>query len=86
MPRALSIASSRARPLASRRDAEDYIARLRLVNDKFVRVVRHLVAQREAGIIEPALTAPASARTAAANITQRKPATKDSWMARSSAL
>jgi uncharacterized protein (DUF885 family) len=43
-------------PLASRRDAEDYIARLRLVNDKFVRVVRHLVAQREAGIIEPALT------------------------------
>jgi len=43
-------------PLASEQDAEDYITRLRAVDEKFAQLVGHLVRQRGAGIVEPALS------------------------------
>ena len=43
-------------PLESRQDAEDYIARLQAVDNKFAQLVDHLNRQRDAGIVEPALT------------------------------
>lgn len=43
-------------PLASLQDAEDYIQRLALVERKFAQLVDHLDAQRQNGIVEPALT------------------------------
>jgi uncharacterized protein (DUF885 family) len=43
-------------PLATRQDAEDYIARLTLVDDKYAQLTEHLERQRQAGIIEPRLT------------------------------
>lgn len=43
-------------PLATRQDAEDLIARLNLVDDKFDQLIAHLENQRAAGIVEPRLT------------------------------
>ncbi len=43
-------------PLETPQDAEDYIARLQLVDDKFDQLIDHLERQRNAGIVEPALT------------------------------
>jgi uncharacterized protein (DUF885 family) len=43
-------------PLATRQDAEDLIARLNLVDDKFEQLIVHLENQRAAGIIEPRLS------------------------------
>lgn len=43
-------------PLESREDAENYIARLERVDDKFDQLIDHLVRQRGAGIIEPLLS------------------------------
>jgi len=43
-------------PVATRQDAENYITRLRLVDDKFGQLIDHLGRQRNAGIVEPALT------------------------------
>ena len=43
-------------PLTSKQDAEDYITRLNQLARKFDQVVVHLFTQREAGIIEPALS------------------------------
>ena len=43
-------------PLASGQDADDYIARLRLVQRKFEQLSDHLERQRSAGIVEPQLT------------------------------
>ena len=43
-------------PLATRRDAEDYITRLHAVLPKFRQVIDHLVRQSGAGIVEPRLT------------------------------
>ena len=43
-------------PVATRQDAEDYIARLQLVDDKFGQLIDHLNRQRDAGIVEPAVT------------------------------
>ena len=43
-------------PLATRQDAEDYIARLNLVDDKYEQLIAHLERQRAVGIIEPRLT------------------------------
>jgi uncharacterized protein (DUF885 family) len=43
-------------PLATRQDAEDYITRLNLVDDKFDQLIAHLQNQRAAGIIEPRLS------------------------------
>lgn len=43
-------------PLATRRDAQDYVSRLNAVNGKFGQASDHLVRQSGAGIIEPRLT------------------------------
>ena len=43
-------------PVATRRDAENYIARLLLVQEKFDHVTLRLLRQRDAGIVEPSLT------------------------------
>jgi uncharacterized protein (DUF885 family) len=43
-------------PLATEQDAEDYITRLQAVDDKFEQLIDHLNLQRNAGIIEPALS------------------------------
>jgi uncharacterized protein (DUF885 family) len=43
-------------PLESRQDAEDYITRLQGVDEKFAQLIDHLDRQRDAGIVEPALT------------------------------
>ena len=43
-------------PLESRQDAENYIARLERVGDKFDQLIDHLQRQRSAGIVEPALS------------------------------
>jgi len=43
-------------PMATEQDAEDYITRLQAVDEKFAQLVSHLVLQRGAGIVEPALT------------------------------
>jgi uncharacterized protein (DUF885 family) len=43
-------------PLETPQDAEDYITRLQLVDDKFDQLIDHLNRQRNAGIVEPALT------------------------------
>lgn len=43
-------------PLATRQNAEDYITRLIAVENKFSQLSDHLVRQRNAGVIEPALT------------------------------
>lgn len=43
-------------PVATRQDAEDYITRLQLVDEKFSQLIDHLQRQRNAGIVEPALT------------------------------
>jgi len=43
-------------PLQILQDAEDYIARLNRVGFKFSQLVQHLQLQRQAGIVEPALT------------------------------
>lgn len=43
-------------PLDSRQDAENYIARLELVGDKFDQLIDHLERQRNAGIVEPSLS------------------------------
>jgi uncharacterized protein (DUF885 family) len=43
-------------PLATRQDAEDYITRLQAVDEKFDQLISHLNRQRDAGIVEPALT------------------------------
>ena len=43
-------------PVATRQDAEDYITRLQLVDEKFGQLIDHLQRQRNAGIVEPALT------------------------------
>jgi uncharacterized protein (DUF885 family) len=43
-------------PLQTRQDAEDYITRLQQVDDKFGQLIDHLNRQRDAGIVEPALT------------------------------
>ena len=43
-------------PMATRRDAENYIARLLLVQEKFEHVTIRLLRQRDAGIVEPSLT------------------------------
>lgn len=42
--------------LDSRQDAEDYITRLQAVDTKFMQLAGHLERQRDAGIVEPALT------------------------------
>jgi uncharacterized protein (DUF885 family) len=43
-------------PLATEQDAEDYITRLRAVDEKFEQLIDHLDLQRSNGIIEPALS------------------------------
>ena len=43
-------------PLETRQDAENLIARLNLVDDKFEQLIAHLERQRAAGIVEPRLT------------------------------
>lgn len=43
-------------PVATRQDAEDYITRLQLVDEKLGQLIDHLQRQRNAGIVEPALT------------------------------
>ena len=43
-------------PLQTLQDAEDYIARLTLVEFKFALLAVHLALQQQAGIVEPALT------------------------------
>ena len=43
-------------PLSTRQDAEDYVTRLGLVDDKFDQLIDHLERQRNAGIVEPALS------------------------------
>ena len=43
-------------PLATQQDAENYITRLQAVDEKFEQLVAHLNLQRNAGIIEPALS------------------------------
>ncbi|MGI9292593.1 MAG: DUF885 domain-containing protein, partial [Pseudomonadales bacterium] len=43
-------------PLATRQDAEDYVTRLNAVELKFRQLSDHLNLQRDAGIVEPALT------------------------------
>ena len=43
-------------PLETRQDAEDYITRLQAVDEKFDQLISHLNRQRDAGIVEPALT------------------------------
>ena len=43
-------------PLGTRQDAEDYVTRLALVGGKFDQLIDHLQRQRNAGIVEPALT------------------------------
>jgi len=43
-------------PLATRQDAEDYITRLNAVENKFLQLSDHLTRQRNAGVVEPALT------------------------------
>ena len=43
-------------PLATRQDADDYITRLRAVLRKFSQLADHLNKQRNAGVVEPALT------------------------------
>ena len=43
-------------PVDRQQDAEDYIARLQLVDDKFDQLIDHLNRQRDTGIVEPALT------------------------------
>lgn len=43
-------------PVDTQQDAEDYIARLQLVDDKFDQLIDHLNRQRDTGIVEPALT------------------------------
>lgn len=43
-------------PLDTRQDAEDYITRLNVVDEKFDQLIGHLNRQRDAGIVEPALT------------------------------
>ena len=43
-------------PVDTQQDAEHYIARLQLVDDKFGQLTDHLNRQRDAGIVEPALT------------------------------
>jgi len=43
-------------PLQTLQDAEDYIARLNRVGVKFTQLAQHLQLQRQAGIVEPALT------------------------------
>lgn len=43
-------------PVETPQDAEDYIARLQLVDDKFDQLIDHLNRQRSVGIVEPALT------------------------------
>ncbi len=43
-------------PLATRQDAEDYVTRLGLVGTKFDQLIDHLQRQRNAGIVEPALS------------------------------
>ncbi len=53
-------------PLATRQDAEDYITRLRAVDEKFDQLISHLNRQRNAGIVEPALTMNVALNQAAA--------------------
>jgi len=43
-------------PVDTQQDADDYIARLQLVDDKFDQLIDHLNRQRDTGIVEPALT------------------------------
>lgn len=43
-------------PLETRQDAEDYVTRLGLVGEKLDQLIDHLQRQRNAGIIEPALS------------------------------
>ena len=43
-------------PMETRQDAEDYITRLNAVDEKFGQLISHLNRQRDAGIVEPALT------------------------------
>jgi uncharacterized protein (DUF885 family) len=43
-------------PLQTLQDAEDYIARLNRVGVKFTQLAEHLQLQRQAGVVEPALT------------------------------
>ena len=43
-------------PLGTQQDAEDYIARLEAIDEKFAQLVQHLVNQQNAGIVEPALS------------------------------
>lgn len=43
-------------PLGTLQDAEDYVTRLALVGGKFDQLIDHLQRQRNAGIVEPALT------------------------------
>jgi uncharacterized protein (DUF885 family) len=53
-------------PLETRQDAEDYITRLNAVDEKFDQLVSHLNRQRDAGIVEPALTINVALNQAAA--------------------
>jgi uncharacterized protein (DUF885 family) len=53
-------------PLETRQDAEDYITRLNAVDEKFGQLVSHLNRQRDAGIVEPALTINVALNQAAA--------------------
>ncbi len=43
-------------PLATQQDAENYVARLNLVGQKFDQLIDHLELQRRNGIVEPALS------------------------------
>lgn len=43
-------------PLATKQDAEDYVTRLNAVERKFSQLADHLNLQRNAGVVEPALT------------------------------
>jgi uncharacterized protein (DUF885 family) len=53
-------------PLETRQDAEDYITRMNAVDEKFGQLVSHLNRQRDAGIVEPALTINVALNQAAA--------------------
>ncbi len=45
-----------AHPLQTQQDAEDYVARLNAVDEKFAQLAEHLNMQSGAGVVEPALT------------------------------
>lgn len=56
VPRSTEIFFTDLHPLATLADAENYITRLDLVNRKFTQLANHLLQQRQAGVVEPALT------------------------------